>query len=385
MKRIISKAAGPFPLPAFGLLKAFFIVGLLLAQSASAVAFGPKREFVKTINREFGTTAKGTTALYNKYGVVKVKTWGNNSVKIDITITVNTESQRDADAMFDRIQVNFTSTSGYIKAETMVNQDNWWPKTTNACQDFKINYEVYMPASNQLDLKNKYGNSFVTDLKGKLSAEIKYGDLRAEVIDNDVDLYLSYGKAYMTKVNNVNGQVSYGELHLTEARDLQLDTKYSDINVERAANLRITSKYDDFQLGTVEDLRLQTKYADVKVKNVRSAYLTTQYTDLKIGSLTDVLDADQSYGGLKVEMLGKNASEVSLVGKYTDFNIALDRGAPFRFDLESRHADLKVPNGATIRQREDGSNRRVVKGYVGDANAKGMVKARMDYGNFVLR
>ena len=385
MKRIISKAAGPFPLPAFGLLKAFFIVGLLLAQSASAVAFGPKREFVKTINREFGTTAKGTTALYNKYGVVKVKTWGNNSVKIDITITVNTESQRDADAMFDRIQVNFTSTSGYIKAETMVNQDNWWPKTTNACQDFKINYEVYMPASNQLDLKNKYGNSFVTDLKGKLSAEIKYGDLRTEVIDNDVDLYLSYGKAYMTKVNNVNGQVSYGELHLTEARDLQLDTKYSDINVERAANLRITSKYDDFQLGTVEDLRLQTKYADVKVKNVRSAYLTTQYTDLKIGSLTDVLDADQSYGGLKVEMLGKNASEVSLVGKYTDFNIALDRGAPFRFDLESRHADLKVPNGATIRQREDGSNHRVVKGYEGDANAKGMVKARMDYGNFVLR
>lgn len=384
MKRIIFNTAGSSAQPASGWLRGLLIFAFAIAQTAAAWAYGPEREFTKTINREFGTTAKGTTALYNKYGMVKVKTWGNNSVKIDITIVVNTESQRDADAMFDRIKVNFTSTSGYVKAETMVDQENWWPKTFN-CQDFKINYEVYIPASNQLDLKNKYGNSFVTDLKGKLMAEIKYGDLRTEVVENDVDLYLSYGKAYMTKVNNVNGQIDYGELNLTEARDLLLDTKYSDLNVERAANLRITSKYDDFQLGTVEDLRLQTKYADVKVKNVRAAYLTTQYTDLKIGSITDVLDADQSYGGLKVEMLGRNASAVSLVGKYTDVNIALDKGTPCRFDVESRYADLKLPNGATIKQSETGSNRKVVKGYVGDANAKGVVKARMDYGNFVLR
>lgn len=383
MKQKKFKFANPF-LSFVASARIVGIFALLLIGTVAVWATAPRREFTKTINREFSIKSNGMTALYNKYGVVKVKTWGNASVKIAITILVNTDSQRDADAMFQRIQVNFTNTADYVKAETMIGQESWWPQQAS-CQDFKINYEVYMPATNQLDLKNKYGNSFVTDLKGKLTAEIKYGDLRTETVENDVDIYLGYGKAYMTKVNNVSGQISYGELTVTEARDLQLDTKYSDINVERAANARITSKYDDFQLGTIEDLRLQTKYADVKIQNVRSAYLTTQYSDLKIGSLTDVLDADQSYGGIRVDMLGKNATEVSLVGKHTDINIAVDRSALYRFDVDSRYASLKLPSSATIREQDEASNRKVVKGYVGAANAKGVVKVKMDYGALVLR
>ena len=70
------------------LLLCFVIAGMLPAQ-----ANGPKQEFTRTINREFGTTVDGMTALYNKYGTVNVKTWQNNSVKIDITIVVNAGSQ----------------------------------------------------------------------------------------------------------------------------------------------------------------------------------------------------------------------------------------------------------------------------------------------------
>jgi hypothetical protein len=346
-----------------------------------AHATAPKLEFIKKINREFGTNATGMTALYNKYGQVNVKTWGNNSVKIDITVTVNTNNQKEADAMFDKIQVNFTNTTGYIKAETMIAQSNWWgPK----CDNFKIDYEVYMPVGNQLDLKNKYGNAFVADLNGKLMAEIKYGDLRAENLRADADLYLGYGKVFISKVQNLYGQISYGELKVNEAKDLQLDTRYSDMDIVRANAVRITSKYDDFDLGTVDDLRLQTKYADIKTQNVRVAYITAQYSDVKIGNLSEVLDAEQSYGSLRLDMLGRNAQSVNLNGKYTDFKVNLEKGTSCRFEIDCEHADTKVPSGANLKtDREDGS-RKYLKGSIGDSNAKCQLQAKLQYGGFLL-
>ena len=359
---------------------------LLLSGAAPGVANGPVREFTKTINREFSTTSNGMAALYNKYGKVNVNTWAKNSVKIDITIIVNANDQRDADKTFDQIKMNFINTAGYVKAETVVDVSNkdWWPG--KSCQDFKINYDVWIPADNQLDLKNKYGNSYVAALNGKLLAEIKYGDLRTETINNDADVYVGYGKATLAKVRNLTGQISYGGLTVTDAADIQIDTKYSEFQVDRANTVRITSKYDDFNLGDIQDLRVQTKYANLRVQNIRAAYVTAQYTDIKVNNVSATVDADLTYGSLQVDALGRNFSEAKVVGKYTDVQMNVERGASFRFDAEGTHTDLKYPAGATIRRRDDNSGgRSTVEGFVGDANSPRLVKARLSYGDFVLK
>jgi len=359
---------------------------VLLAGAVPGLANGPDREFTKTINREFGTTPNGMTALYNKYGKVNVNTWANKSVKIDITIIVNANDQRDADKTFDKIKVNFLNTAGYVKAETVVDMgnNNWWPG--NSCQDFKINYEVWMPADNQLDLKNKYGNSYVAALNGKLMAEIKYGDLRTEAISNDANLYIGYGKATLSKVKNISGQISYGGLIISEANDIQVDTKYSEFKIERANSIRVTSKYDEFNLGDIQDLRIQTKYANIRVQNTRTTFITAQYTDIKVANVSGTMDADLTYGSLQVDALGRNFSEANVVGKYTDVQMNVERGATFRFDAEGTHTDLRYPTGATIRRKDEKSGgHSSVEGFVGDANAPRLVKARLSYGDFLLK
>jgi hypothetical protein len=361
------------------------LLGICLQLALSAMACDPKREFTKTINREFGTTSTGMTALYNKYGKVNVNTWQNNSVKIEINIVVNASDQSKADRMFDRIQVNFTNTSGYIKAETMIQQGNgWWP-SESACQDFKINYDVWIPIGNQLDLKNKYGNSFVSMLNGKLIAEIKYGDLRTETVNADVDLNIGYGKATLAKLNNLYGQVSYGGLAIGDARDIQIETNYSDLNLDKAGTLRATSKYDNYILGNLTELRLQTKYTDLKMQAVKSIYVTAAYADLKFGTISEVVDVDLTYGSMKVESLSRNFTSANINAKYTDVQLSTERGTAFRFDAQGSYTGFKYPAAATIRRRDDSGSRESVEGYVGDANAKSMVKARLNYGGFVLK
>lgn len=363
----------------------FVLLAILLASSVAVFANGPTKEFTRTISREFGTTANGVTAIYNKLGAVNVKTWDKNSVKIDVKIIVIAKNQSDADKTMDRINVNFTNTAGYVKAETVIAENpSWWPEQNNS-QEIKINYDVWMPTGNQLDLKNRFGNSYVTNMNGKLTAEIKYGDLRTETIANDADLNLAYGKAYITSVYNLFGQVMYGKLNLSDAKDIQFDSKNSEINLEQAANVRLTSKNDDLKFGNLEDLRLQTKYSDLRLQKAHAAYFTTQYTDVRIVNVAVSVDADMSYGSLKIESLGRNFNGVNVVGKYTDVIIAAEPSVAFRFDAEGNYTEMQTPKRATIRRRDNQDSRETVQGFVGDANARAVVKARLSFGDFVLR
>lgn len=356
------------------------LLGWLLVQQVPLWAAAPGQEFTKTINREFTTNANGMTALYSKYGTVNVKTWTSNSVKIEVNIVVNANNQRDADQMFERIQVNFTNTFGYVKAETMIAEDKnaWWPKGN--CQDFKVNYDVWMPVGNQLDLKHRYGNSMVATLNGKLTAEIKYGDLRTEAIGNDADLNIGYGKAYLAKVGNLTGQVSYGGIEVTEAREVQLDSKYSEVKVERATTLRITSKYDDFNFGTVDDLRLQTKYANVRLQSARLTYVTAQYTDVKINTISEIADADLTYGSLQIVNLGKSFTGVNVLGKYTEVQVIMEKGTAARFDVQGENAHMSLPIGTVMQAHTKSGHHELREGHVVDANARGLVKMRLNYG-----
>jgi hypothetical protein len=363
------------------------LAGLLLGPAATMAADpnddAARREFTKTINREFTTTANGMTALYNQYGKVTVNTWNKNSVKIDITIIVNASDQRAADRTFDRIKINFTSTAGYIKAETFMEESNWWPKgQANGTQDFTINYNVSMPIGNQLDLKNKYGNSYVGALNGKLLAEIRYGDLRTEALGADADLYVGYGKVYLARAQNVSGHISYGVVTLPLARDVEFDTKHCTLNIEKAGSVRLTSRYDDFNFGTLDDLRLNTKYATVRVRNAKSTLLTAQYTNVKVASLSEKVDADLVYGSLQVDAVGRNFSMVNAVGENTSVQLAIESGTAFSFDIEG--SGIVTPATATIRHRVSTLPQRAT-GFVGNANGRGLVKVRLTGGDVVLK
>jgi hypothetical protein len=172
---------------------------------------------------------------------------------------------------------------------------------------------------------------------------------------------------------------------VAEARDIQLDTKYSETKVEKANNLRITSKYDDFNLGNVEELRLQTKYANLQSNSVRAAYITAQYSNVGLIAVRDALDADLCYGKLQIEALSRNFTNVNVVGKYTGVVVGVERGAAYRFDAEVNYADAHVPSTATVKNRSDSGAREAVKGYLGNESAKGLVKARLTYGDFVIK
>jgi hypothetical protein len=106
---------------------------------------------------------------------------------------------------------------------------------------------------------------------------------------------------------------------------------------------------------------------------------------MDFSAVKEGVDADMTYGNLQIDALGRNFSNVSIVGKYTGVTVGVERGTAYRFDAEVNHADAHVPQAATVRNRTDANNREVVQGYLGSESAKGLVKARLTYGDFVIK
>lgn len=362
------------------------LVGWLL--TAPLWGSKPAQEFVRKISRDFAISPNGTTAIYNKYGNVKVNTWANPSVKMDITIVVNAPDQRTAERTFDRIKVNFLSTADYVKAETIIEADQ---RTTflvigAGTQDYKIHYDVWLPANNQLDLKNRYGDAYVGNLKGKLTAEIRYGNLRGENLGGDADLSLSYGKTSFNQVRQLTGSISYADLLAERAADVGMDSRYSELRVTQANAVRLTSKYDKLHFGNIGTLRVQTRYSDLRAQQVGSLFLTAQYTDSRLDRIAELLDADLSYGQLSVATLGRHFSEARLQGKYTDIKIAVEPGTAFRLDAQGKHTDVRTPSSMSRVARMEIVDGQVnVSGFAGESNAPRIITARLQYGDFVLK
>jgi len=154
--------------------------------------FKNKQEFTKAIKKDFSINPKGTTSLTNKYGKIEVKTWDKNRVKIDVKVIVKALSEDEAQKIFNQIDVDFSNDESFVKAETVFETNSsWWSSNWSSTNsDYEINYEVFLPATNELELSNKYGDVYVAKLENKGNITVKYGNFRLEGFANDVTIKL---------------------------------------------------------------------------------------------------------------------------------------------------------------------------------------------------
>ena len=185
------------------------------------------KEFSKVIYNEFNISAFGTTNLINKYGRMDVHTWEGNTVKIKVTILADADNQQKADETFNKINIVFYNDANFVKAETTISEGSNWKMWNNDRNDYSINYDVYYPRGNFLDLSNRYGDANIGYTKGAVKINVKYGNINTENIDNDIECLLAYGNANIAKVGNMKGEMSYSNIELAECKDFSATLKYS--------------------------------------------------------------------------------------------------------------------------------------------------------------
>ena len=365
------------------------IFGFLLLFSVQSQASNPqKRDFYKTFNKTFDLKAADLVQISNRYGHVNVKTWAKNQVAYNVKVTVRAETEQEAQKTFNRININFSNGSGFVKGETIIaeaSSNSWWGGwNSNSSCDFTIDYEVMMPASQALEVQNKYGNTALAALNSNVTVEQKYGNLTAAKVNN-LNLNLAYGNSDVETANDIIASIAYGKLKTINSRNLELKTKYSGLTLGKVNNLKTTSSYDDYKVDNAQNITIDSRYGDFVIQNVDNITVKGDYTDFNVQTLDKNAEFVTTYGDVRFGKVSKDFQNISVKGSYTDVTILTDPAASFQIDASGSYSDIR--NGVALKSstKIERGQTKELRGVVGNANTKSNIKIRLSYGDLILK
>jgi hypothetical protein len=281
-------------------------------------------EKTKTISKTYTVDGKDKLSVNNQYGKVQVNTWAKKEIKVDVEIKSYESSDARAQEQLDAVSISESKQGDLISFKTNIDRKNmnWWSRTKNGKEEkrgVQVNYVIYMPAKNPLDVTNRYGSTILPDFDGPVNINSSYGSLSAGNLDNAANrVKISYGSANVEGFSAGTLDVSYGSLKLDNADKLSADIRYSQA---------------------------------------------------KIGRLTSGGNLDLSYGGVKIEALDKNVRNLLINSAYSGVTMGIDDAASFNFDVTVSYAGFNFDDNKvniTSRTPEEGT-----KGFNPTKNYKG--------------
>jgi hypothetical protein len=351
------------------------IVLLVFLFAGFSLAGQPFRKS-RSITKSFKIGTETEIHVNNKYGNIQLITWEKDSVKFEIKIDVMAKKESKANANLERIDVNFVASEYYVEVTTsFAGQGSFWTdvkdKTGNVFAGenrTQINYKIYIPSTQSLEIENKYGNVFTSDYDGTISIKLSNGDIKSHAFYGKTSIDLQYGYANIKFIENGNLNLNYhSELDLDESKNLKIDSRSSRISIDKVDDLITDSNKDKYHLEEVNTLNAKTSFSYFEIQH-----------------LGKQLTISGKYGDLDIKNLDDKVTNINFTFENTD--ISIDKTADQIFDVEliyNEDAELyfsdEIKNKSTTKENEE---EKLVKttGILGSGNSpsiriKGSIKS----------
>ncbi|MGB3800525.1 MAG: DUF4097 family beta strand repeat-containing protein [Lewinella sp.] len=326
--------------------------------------------FEKEITETYNIDANGRVRLDNRYGEIKVSTWNQSKVKIHVLIQVDARDEDAFQNVLDRIDIDLAGSNSTVSAVTSISSnrrsDSWWSLLSggSSSDDFKIYYDVTLPASVSLEVDARYCDVQLPSLTGETVLDIGYGDLVAGRLSNRTQLDVSYGSARIERIgDNSTLKFRYSEGIIRNAGDVNYDGRYSEVRFGTAGILRLDVGYDEIDVTSAQEVYLNGNYNELVVKAAAAVEIEGSYTDINLGTITQSVRFNGNYGDLEIERLASGFSSITVDAAYSDVQINVDEDAGYELDLRSRYGDISAPtDGLNPRNIGSESSSEYVKG-----------------------
>ncbi|WP_157976156.1 DUF4097 family beta strand repeat-containing protein [Lewinella sp. IMCC34191] len=364
---------------------------LVAAWLPLASADRPVTKFEKEITETYNIDANGRVRLDNRYGEIKVSTWTQSKVKINVLIQVDARDEDAFQDVLDRIDIGLSGNGSTVSAVTSISSnrrsDSWWSLLTggSSSDDFKIYYDVTLPASVSLEVEARYCDVQLPSLTGETFLDIGYGDLVAGRLSNRTQMEISYGSARVDRIgDNSTLEFRYSEGIIRNAGDLRYDGRYSEVRFGTTGVLRLDVGYDEIDVTSAKEVYLEGNYNELAVEEAGAVYIDGNYTDINLGVISQGVRFDGNYGDLEIERLVSGFSFVTVDASYSDIQINVDEDAGYQLDLRARYGDISAPtDGLSPRNVGSESSSEYVKGTKA-GNGNGRITISTNYGDIDL-
>jgi hypothetical protein len=335
--------------------KTIMALALLLA-----ITLPSKGEYEKKLRRAWPANGVTTLDIENKFGDINLVYTRDDSVVIDILVTIPNLSGRKAEHIADMINFKFSSSNGRVRAETVFSNDF----KTN--QDFKILYTVNIPDNRDLKIKNQFGNVTFGDLNANGTFDIDYGNIHGKAC-KAINLELKYGSGSFADIERLKGDIHYSKFSSGNIDIAQFDTRYSVISFDNTKNLIADSRYDSYRFDELETGEIDSKF-----------------TNWKIEQLNQDIAIDNEYGDIDIDHVSANFKSIYLDNHYGNIKFGIDEEAVYDLKSEARYCKVHYPKNADTKRYIENNNTITVEAVVGNGIPKSKVFIDTRYGKVDL-
>lgn len=300
-------------------------------------------EKTKLISKTYSVDRDDKLSISNQYGKVAVHTWNKNEIKVNVEIKAYESSESSASQLLESVKIDDSRSGDLISYKTSFEKTsvNFWSKIRNGKEEkrgVQVNYEIYMPAKNPLDITNRYGSTEIDDFNGPVNISSSYGSFSSGILDNAANLVkVSYGSASINDFSKGKLSVAYGSLKLGRGEDLTANIRYSSARISKL------SHGGSFDIAYTGGFKI-----DEVDKNLKNLMINSSYSGLTLGIDQEAnlnFDVTVSYAGFNF-----NEQRVSLTNKGTDsskwsptknYKGNIGRGSDSRITIKSNYGSVK--------------------------------------------
>lgn len=290
----------------------------------------------RSVSRSFPASLETTLEVMNKYGKIQVVTWDRDSVSVDVDILLTESSANKLRKLKEDVKIDFTGTNTYIIAKTVIRSESGRIASelrsisntiAGANKRMEINYMVHVPEYMDVVLSNKFGDIYMDDLEGQVDIELSNGVLKANRLEGNSAISLSFANGMIKSLGSSTMKLSYSDLVLEEVSQLDLVSKSSKLNVDSVNVLKINSRRDKLYF-----------------KHVEYFYGNGNFSQVWIYDFLRETDVYMKYGEVTVENVIPDFSKIFIESEYTDITLYFDRACSLTFDiLHHEKAVLRLP------------------------------------------
>lgn len=327
-----------------------------------------KHEKSKTISKSFDVNSNASLEIYNKYGDINVTAWNQNTVEIDVKITVKGNDLDDVEDRLEKIRVEFNGSKSLVEAKTMIGgKNNWgfWKKSKNI--SYKINYTVKVPVTNNVSLNNDYGSIRLDEIEGNAEINCDYGKVvLGDLKGKDSSINLDYCSS--STIDSMN--------------DGDINVDYSKIAIDKAGSVDVSTDYSTVKFKQIDDLTCSADYGGVEAENVSTAIVSGDYTGFRFGTITKKLKLSSDYGSVRVKNLANGFDSVDIDSEYAGIKIGIEPGTNFNFVIDLQYAGFKRSDSKVDLQKSIVKNsKKYYEGTYGKGSSNSKVTIKSEYGS----
>ena len=253
----------------------FFFLSYFIIHPVIAGVEDPTIEKKKTYSKSYLVSSSDKVSFDNRFGEIKINTWDKDEVKVDITMIGKANSEEVALEVLNRISIEDGKVNSGVFFITKIGDHNKnWPKGQKYnSTGFTINYIIYMPSQNPLNVANEFGKTFIPDYRGEITISQKFGTLTA-------------GK--LSKVKKVHIEFSAGNT-IESVSGGELDIRFSRTQVNRLeGNVKAFFEHNSgLKLGidnALAELTIKNSFTQLLIdvnKNISAAFtIHTNFSEL---------------------------------------------------------------------------------------------------------